>query len=1332
MAELQHKGIPGRGLDFIYVDEAQDHLMVDVALLRTLCRNPHGLFFAGDTAQTISLGSTFRFSELKAFLYRLERGDPGIVNAAAFLVHLISSYFGYSIDSLAPEVPPVDVCLQRPIFMLGQESRSDFLKLVSGGADGKVRLEADQGKQMRVPRFQCMHSLFWSAIIVRDDTAARTLQEVIGDIPGLLTIYQSKGLEWNDVILYDFFADSPATSTDWRAILHSQRSGKWLDEQKHSILRRELKSLYVGLTRARMRVWIWDRSTNGADFQASTPYNVGDPIPHSVGAHSSKEDWSQRGQQYFSKGLYSKAGICFKNAGMQWWEHVCQAYGNRQAASTVSPGYQRRVELFSKAASAFQNLASISQGSVSPATKRRLFINAGECYAATASHATAACAFIDGQKFTEAAYQYRLSGQFEEAIRVINQHPVDTAVKDNIIYEAKLAYSMRGDLSSLLKARELFGSNNEFLEFLKTRELDEQRVTFLDYLKEYEQAGDILWDRGKYVPAFDRFRLAKSASSRHKVAACMLDGLRTEISFANGYGKQSKVLSELLQRSNDAGLSPDEEHEIELLRDVANCEPKRLKERRRLYQQSKNKLYELVAFDALISSDVRPSLESASEVRFTEVLKMCQMFQLLVKTIVGTHGIVDEPAAQNLFGVSVTQSSGTQEETISVKYPSFAYTALPPSALTLVNATKGLFSVAVSKRNLADYIRKALLARSNQVISDVDFLARKSRAFELCQSSHAGRQCDEPTQPCGNNHLPDVDSTSSICTFNSQFKLHIMMISLLNRYSGLGKDGKRTRAEKLLIWFTRLFKLCYPSTNKSGNLLDIEPSLIPEYQQVENRKNFLDNVVTTGLLATAFDYIAAASYLSCGEWDPFEIAIAREYGLLHPESGRSLAEAALTWCTQKTTDSLKKAVDFLTNALGGDVWLDIEVAVTLVEEVCGQLIFNLKMHRANDSRGLMMPRSWILRALRKGPSLLPSDNTLRILVASLAKFVDILSLKGYNVGLNIPALRCPILASFNEIDTGPFLPTVSEDESASRNRKPLVWDSILRALRLVSSNLDELLVVTRKEGGVAESPGSKKQGCLEQRPSTDQFSIPSHNALAPLPRTTDVQDQLASHPGRPAPVIEISLDPGEFQDQAPHAINGEASNGSQRSDKSATTIRSFFHLHQSFAPTVTAFEGAIKLQAQMSESCADNRFLVFYLQGLLLHVAAYLARVQTSACAEFERLKEIAGGRHRDVDDSKLPPKALRLREITKYAKELLIELLPMSDFYFDGTSNSPESLSGVLKRIKKIPGLIESLRPFATLPNNTLPNDFDYDVEVKPLLKYLAPWARKEVITAG
>lgn len=41
-------------------------------VLRRLCRYPHGMLWAGDTAQTIFPGSTFTFNELKALMHRAE------------------------------------------------------------------------------------------------------------------------------------------------------------------------------------------------------------------------------------------------------------------------------------------------------------------------------------------------------------------------------------------------------------------------------------------------------------------------------------------------------------------------------------------------------------------------------------------------------------------------------------------------------------------------------------------------------------------------------------------------------------------------------------------------------------------------------------------------------------------------------------------------------------------------------------------------------------------------------------------------------------------------------------------------------------------------------------------------------------------------------------------------------------------------------------------------------------------------------------------------------------------------------------------------------------
>ena len=77
-------------LDEIYVDEVQDQRCIDIVLLLKIVRNPCGIHFGGDSAQCISMDSTFRFSDLKTMFYKEyisaaeEAGDPRIARPEVF------------------------------------------------------------------------------------------------------------------------------------------------------------------------------------------------------------------------------------------------------------------------------------------------------------------------------------------------------------------------------------------------------------------------------------------------------------------------------------------------------------------------------------------------------------------------------------------------------------------------------------------------------------------------------------------------------------------------------------------------------------------------------------------------------------------------------------------------------------------------------------------------------------------------------------------------------------------------------------------------------------------------------------------------------------------------------------------------------------------------------------------------------------------------------------------------------------------------------------------------------------------------------------------------
>ncbi|KAF7317843.1 UvrD-like helicase ATP-binding domain-containing protein [Mycena kentingensis (nom. inval.)] len=284
LEDFRRNGVPGQKVDFLYVDEVQDNLLVDTLLLRSICHNRDGLFWAGDTAQSISAGSSFRFKELKAFLHRVEgrnsdkqlqiaqsmrsvppkmfqlttnyRSHAGIVNCARTIVETITKLWPGSIDKLQPERATVDGL--KPMFFDNWDAdnvqRSQFL---FGDQTSGARI--DFGAQ------QC--------ILVRDKEAKERLERIVGNIGIVMSLYDSKGLEFNDILLYDFFADSEVEESQWRVVLNmvvKDLNAPTPDIVKHASVCMELKFLYVAVTRARNNLWIADSSTKGEPMRVSS------------------------------------------------------------------------------------------------------------------------------------------------------------------------------------------------------------------------------------------------------------------------------------------------------------------------------------------------------------------------------------------------------------------------------------------------------------------------------------------------------------------------------------------------------------------------------------------------------------------------------------------------------------------------------------------------------------------------------------------------------------------------------------------------------------------------------------------------------------------------------------------------------------------------------------------------------------------------------------------------------------------------------------------------------------------------------------------------------
>ncbi|KAG9123995.1 hypothetical protein FRC07_013265, partial [Ceratobasidium sp. 392] len=328
-------------IDYLYVDEVQDNLMLDVHLLRRLCPNIQGTYWGGDTAQTVVAGSAFRIKDLTAFVHDeirddLQRGDwtspssllsifsltenfrshSGIVDCAASIVELIYCLFPNSIDKLPTERARVP----GPAPVLFTDSRNDvtfFESFVLGSSsDSRTGFGAQQ------------------AILVRSDATAEELDTVLDGLCPILTITDSKGLEFDDVLLYNFFSHSSVPLRDWR-LISGQGTHKGSPEGLSNVspaLCIDLKMLYVAITRARKRCWIWDSGQIASEMKefwlsrglitiSSSSTMIG-----RIGVSSTPEEWVEKGQEYFSRRVYKVAAVCFKQAGRMSDAKVALAY----------------------------------------------------------------------------------------------------------------------------------------------------------------------------------------------------------------------------------------------------------------------------------------------------------------------------------------------------------------------------------------------------------------------------------------------------------------------------------------------------------------------------------------------------------------------------------------------------------------------------------------------------------------------------------------------------------------------------------------------------------------------------------------------------------------------------------------------------------------------------------------------------------------------------------------------------------------------------------------------------------------------------------------------
>ncbi|XP_021823635.1 uncharacterized protein LOC110764898 [Prunus avium] len=475
---LRHEKYGGDQMDFVYIDEVQDLTMSQIALFKHMCINniDEGFIFSGDTAQTIARGIDFRFQDIRHLFHkkfvlesrsnkleeRKEKGQiskmfhltqnfrthAGILKLSQSIIELIYRFFPHSIDVLDPETSLIYG--EAPVLLESGENENAIIKIFGNSATGTGNIVGFGAEQV---------------ILVRDDGARKDVSMFVGKHALVLTIVECKGLEFQDVLLYNFFGSSPLKN-QWRVIYDYMKERDLLDstlpkgfpsfnEARHNILCSELKQLYVAVTRTRQRLWVCENveelSKPMFDYWKKKCLvqvrQLDDSLAQAMQVASSPEEWKSRGIKLYHEHNYEMATMCFERGGDTYWERRSKAAGLKAIADrmrTSNPEEANSIlreaaEIFDaigkadSAARCFSDLGEYERAA-------RIYLDkcgvpdlerAGECFSLAGCYKDAADVYARGNYFFECLTVCSKGKLFQMGLQYIKywkQHAIEDGV----------------------------------------------------------------------------------------------------------------------------------------------------------------------------------------------------------------------------------------------------------------------------------------------------------------------------------------------------------------------------------------------------------------------------------------------------------------------------------------------------------------------------------------------------------------------------------------------------------------------------------------------------------------------------------------------------------------------------------------------------------------------------------------------------------------------------------------------------------------------------------------------------------------------------------------
>ncbi|KAM5191184.1 TPR and ankyrin repeat-containing protein 1 isoform 2-T2 [Callospermophilus lateralis] len=609
----------------LYGDEIQDFTQAELALLMKCINDPNAMFLTGDTAQSIMKGVAFRFSDLRSLfhyasrntvdkqcavrkpkkihhLYQNYRSHSGILNLASGVVDLLQFYFPESFDRLPRDSGLFDG--PKPT-VLESCSVSDLAILLRGN------------KRKTQPIEFGAHQV----ILVANEMAKEKIPEELG-LALVLTVYEAKGLEFDDVLLYNFFTDSEAYK-EWKIISSftpsssDSREENWplvevplekpsssqtrplmVNPEMYKLLNGELKQLYTAITRARVNLWIFDENLEKRapafkyfirrDFVQVVKTDENKDFDDSMFVKTSTpEEWIAQGEYYAKHQCWKVAAKCYQKGGAFEKEKLALAHNTalNMKSKKVSPK-EKQLEYLELAKTYLEcNEPKLSLKCLSYAKEFQLSAqlcerlgkirDAAYFYKRSQCYKDAFRCFEQIQEFDLALKMYCQEELFEEAAIAVEKY--EEMLKTKTFPISKLSYSAS---QFYLEAAAKYLSANKTKEMMAVlSKLDiEDQLVFLKSRKRLAEAADLLNREGRREEAALLMKqhgclleAARLTADKDFQASCLLGVARLNVARDSDIEHTKAILREALdlcyQTSQLSGIAEAQFLQGVILRD---------------------------------------------------------------------------------------------------------------------------------------------------------------------------------------------------------------------------------------------------------------------------------------------------------------------------------------------------------------------------------------------------------------------------------------------------------------------------------------------------------------------------------------------------------------------------------------------------------------------------------------------------------------------------------------------------------------------------------------------------------------------------------------------